>query len=106
MSTSASTTRWWQYVERITRGASGAEIARKVEFDQSAISRWKNGERPRWDFVLKFARAYGRNVLEALAEAEYITDAEANVHEVKVEIEDLSMEQLAEEMLRRVRAAR
>lgn len=98
-----NTTRWWAYVERVTNGATGVEIAHKVEFDPSAVSRWKRGENPRWDFVLKFARAYGRNVLEALAEAGFITEEESNLREVKVGVEDLTTVELLEEALKRVR---
>lgn len=97
------TTRWWAYVERVTEGAGGVEIARKAQFDPSAISRWKRGENPRWDFVLKFARAYGRNVLEALVEADFITEEEAQLHEIKVGVDDLTTVELLEEALKRVR---
>lgn len=96
-------TRWWRYVEAVAEGASGVEIARKVQFDQSAVSRWKKGERPGWEFVLKFARAYNRNVLEALVEAEFITEDEAKLREVKVGVRDLTDVALAEELLRRAK---
>lgn len=98
-----NTTRWWTYVEAVTDAASGVEIARKAEFDPSAVSRWKRGDRPDVLFVLKFARAYKRNVLEALVEGGFITDAEAKLQEVKVGVTDLTTVELLEEALRRVR---
>lgn len=98
-----SKTSWWDYVQSVTNGASGRDIAARVDFDPSAVSRWKKGESPRWDFVLKFARAYNRNVLEALVEAGMLTDAEANLREVKVGVSDLTTEQLLEEALRRTK---
>lgn len=98
-----NTTRWWAYVERVTNNAGGVEIAHKVQFDPSAVSRWKRGDNPRWDFVLKFARAYNRNVLEALVEAEFITEEEASLREIKAGVEDLTTVELLEEALKRVR---
>ncbi|TFD51999.1 XRE family transcriptional regulator [Cryobacterium sp. Hh11] len=98
-----NTTRWWAYVMRVTDNAGGVDIARKAEFDPSAVSRWKRGENPRWDFVLKFARAYGRNVLEALTEAGFITESESQLHDIKVGVADLTTVELLEEVLSRLR---
>ena len=97
-------TSWWDYVESVTSGATGREIADTADFDPSSVSRWKRGDPPRWDFVIKFARAYNRNVLEALAHADMITEEEANLREVKVGVEDLTTEELLSEALRRVKA--
>jgi len=94
---------WWDYVQRVTNNAGGVEIARKVEFDPSAVSRWKKGENPRWDFVLKFAEAYDRNVLEALTAAGFITKEQADLREVKVGVEDIDTIALLEEVIRRLR---
>jgi len=96
-------TRWWIYVEAVTDGAPHVEIARKAEFDPSAISRWKRGDKADVAFALKFARAYKRNVLEALVEAEVITEAEAKLHEVKAAVGDLTTVELLEEALHRIR---
>lgn len=99
-----NTTRWWQYVESVTEGATGIEIARHSGFDPSAISRWKRGDRPDVLFVIKFARAYGRNVLEALAEAGFITTDEANLHAVQVGVKDLGTLDILDELRRRAEA--
>lgn len=56
-------------------------------------------------FVVKFARAYDRNVLEALAAAEFISDEEARLTEVKIGVSDLSTVQLAQELLDRAEDA-
>ena len=98
-----NTTRWWTYVETVTDGASGVEIGRKAQFDPSAISRWRRGDKPDVSFALKFARAYGRNVLEALVEAEVISPSEAKLHEVQIGVCDLTTVELLEEVLKRVR---
>ena len=99
-----SKTPWWDYVQTVTNGASGREIANTADFDPSSISRWKRGDPPRWDFVIKFARAYNRNVIEALVMADMITDEEAGLREVKVGVDDLTTEELLDEALRRIKA--
>lgn len=95
-------TRWFTYVQRVTGGIPATDAADFVGIDKSNFTRWKKGSKPTVDFVLKLARAYSRPVLEALAEAEYITDAEARLREVKVGVEDLSDSALARELLRRI----
>ncbi|QLD10926.1 helix-turn-helix domain-containing protein [Microbacterium oleivorans] len=95
-------TRWWKYVQVVAGDVQAKEIADVVGIDKSNVTRWKQGSRPAVEFVLKFARAYGRSVIEALAESEYITDDEANIREVKIGAEDLSEVDLARELLGRV----
>lgn len=80
------------------------DAAKKAGFNQSAFTRWKNGAKADPDFVVKFARAFHLNVLEALVEAEFITESEANLKEVSVggpALPDSTNEQLLEEILRR-----
>lgn len=98
-------TRWWSYVQSVAAGAPNNEIADQVGIDKSNVTRWKQGSRPAVDFVLKFARSYGRPVIEALVEGEYITDAEAEIREVKIGVTDLATVELARELLSRVEAA-
>ncbi|MDQ5860813.1 MAG: helix-turn-helix domain-containing protein [Actinomycetota bacterium] len=78
------------------------EAADRAGFDQSAMSRWKNGLNADVKFVVQFARAFHQNVLKALAEAEIITDEEASLHEVRIGVEDMSTRQLLEELARRI----
>lgn len=96
--------RWWSYVEEVLDGTSALEAGRRAGFDSSAFTRWKKGARPDVFFVVKFARAYNRNVLEALAAAEFITDEEARLREVKVGVSDLTTVQLTEELHERAQA--
>lgn len=77
-------TRWWTYVLRTIGADTAQDAAEKAGFDKSAFTRWKKGAMPDAAFAVKLARAYGGNVLEALASAGIITDEEANVHEVAV----------------------
>ena len=95
-------TRWYAYVLRVTEGMTAKEAAVKAGFDQSAMTRWKNGMNVDPKFVVQFARAFGQNVLQALAEAELITDDEAGIHEVKIGVADMTTHCLLEELARRI----
>ncbi|OFT67704.1 hypothetical protein HMPREF3147_00865 [Corynebacterium sp. HMSC05D03] len=55
------------------------DAAKKAGFNQSAFTRWKGGAKADPEFVVKFARAFNLNVLEALVEAEFITEEEASL---------------------------
>ncbi|MDJ1113202.1 hypothetical protein [Microbacterium dauci] len=95
-------TRWWNYVQLVAGVVQAKDIADVVGIDKSNVTRWKQGSRPAVEFVLKFARSYGRPVVEALAEAGFITDAEAGVREVKIGVAELTDLELARELLARV----
>lgn len=99
-------TRWYQYVQAVSGNAQAIEIAKRVDIDNSAITRWKQGQQPTIGFVIAFARAYRRNVLEAFVAAEFITDDEANLREVNVGPESLTNDQLVEEVRRRLGGGR
>lgn len=80
------------------------DAAKQAGFNQSAFTRWKNGAKADPDFVVKFARAFHLNVLEALVEAEFITENEANLTEVTVggpALADATNEQVLDEIMRR-----
>jgi len=99
-----TSTRWWQYIEPIIGGMTMRDAAKQAGFNQSAFTRWKNGAKADPDFVVKFARAFHLNVLEALVEAEFITENEANLKEVTVggpALADATNEQLLDEIMRR-----
>lgn len=95
-------TRWYDYITRVTDGMTAKDVALAAGFDQSAMTRWKNGMNADPKFVVQFARAFNQNVLLALAEAELITDVEAGLREVKVGIEELTTHALLEELARRI----
>jgi transcriptional regulator with XRE-family HTH domain len=95
-------TRWYEYITRVYEGMTAREAAARAGFDQSAMTRWKNGANADPRFVVQFARAFNQNVLKALAESELITDEEANLHEVRIGVEDMSTQQLLEELARRI----
>jgi transcriptional regulator with XRE-family HTH domain len=95
-------TRWYEYVLHVTEGMTAKEVADRAHFDQSAMTRWKKGLNVDPKFAVQFARAFNQNVLHALAEAELITEAEADLHEVKVGLDDISTQRLLEELAKRI----
>ena len=97
-----STTNWWAYLQTITNGASNVDVARKVGFHESNMSKWSRGGKPDVEFVVKIAHAYHVNVLEALVAAGVITSAEAQLREVKIGLADLTTADLARELAARL----
>lgn len=95
-------TRWYEYVQRVTEGLTAKEAATRAGFDQSAMTRWKNGANVDPRFAVQFARAFNRNVLEALVESDLITGDEADLQEVKIGVKELSTRQLLEELASRI----
>lgn len=98
-------TRWWDYITEIIGDSTYSHAATKAGIDKSAFTRWKKGARADPDFVVKIARAYNANVLEALVAAEFITEAEAKLQEIKVggiTLNDASNQQLLDEIMRRL----
>ena len=97
-----SDSRWWQYVQAVTGEANSSEIAKRMSIDPSHLTRWKGGQAPTFPFVTKFARAYGRPVLEAFVAAEFLSEEDASLHEVRIGAEELTHEQLLDELRRRL----
>ncbi|QBZ30797.1 XRE family transcriptional regulator [Corynebacterium diphtheriae subsp. lausannense] len=98
-------TRWWDYITGIIGDSTYSQAATKAGFDKSAFTRWKKGARADPDFVVKIARAYDANVLEALVAAGFITEAEAKLQEIKVggiTLNDASNQQLLDEIMHRL----
>jgi len=95
-------TRWYEYVLKVAEGMTAKEVADRAHFDQSAMTRWKNGLNVDPKFAVQFARAFNQNVLYALTEAGLITEAEANLHEVKIGLDEISTQRLLEELARRI----
>ena len=95
-------TRWYDYVMRVTEGMTARDVATRAGFDESAMTRWKKGMNADPKFVVQFARAFHQNVLLALVESELIAEEEANLHEVRIGVEDMSTHQLLEELAHRI----
>ncbi|MBG9328404.1 hypothetical protein I4J35_05995 [Corynebacterium belfantii] len=100
-------TQWWTYVESVIGDDNFKTASQKARFNQSAFTRWKRGADADPAFVVKFARAYGKNVLEALVAAEFITAEEAALKEVStggVLLESATDEQIASVVLKRMKS--
>ncbi|MEB0201972.1 hypothetical protein QN354_09410 [Cryobacterium sp. 5I3] len=98
-------TRWYTYARNLIGADTAQEAASRAGFNSSSFSRWKGGANAEPEAAVKLARAYGANVLQALAESGLITDTEAALHTVTVgnreAIEGAGSRQLLEELLRR-----
>ncbi|MFF0816592.1 hypothetical protein ACFYVR_15795 [Rhodococcus sp. NPDC003318] len=99
--------RWWIYLQRLMGDDNAMTAAQRAGISASNFSRWKKGANADPEFVVKIARAYHANVLEALVEAEFITEDEAGLTEVRVGEQELlrtiDIVPLTEEVTRRVR---
>lgn len=99
-------TRWWKYVTNLIGDSSYSAAANKAGFDKSAFTRWKKGAKADPEFVIKLARAYNTNVLQALVEAEFITAKEAKLNLVDTggtKLAEATDDELADEVLRRMK---
>ena len=97
---------WSEYVHRITAGLTQMQIAERSGLGQSAISTYLNesSKAPRADLVVKLARSFNQNVIEALIVAGYITIEEAEVKTIlRTPLSEYSLEELLDEF--RLRAA-
>lgn len=95
---------WWEYVRRISRGGTQRDIAAIVGVDSSRITGWKQGDIPRAENVVAFARAYKRSPLEALIAARYINAADVDTAvEVTASAAELHSDDLLEEVRRRMK---
>jgi len=96
---------WWQYVERVTDGASQVAIAAATGLDKTTVWRWKARKaNPKPEAVIDLARAYNRPITEALAAAGFISRDEAGITEVpvKIDLSELDNDDLLEEVRRRM----
>lgn len=70
-------TKWWAYLSKLMGNETATEAAKKSGISSSNFTRWKKGANADPEFVVKIARAYNANVLDALVAAEFITEEEA-----------------------------
>lgn len=101
-------TRWWRYLSDLMNGDNYTEAAKKTGISTSNFTRWRKGARADPDFVVKVARAYDANILEALVEAEFITEEEANLTEVapQLDLAQVDAQELLAELQHRIDAIR
>lgn len=97
---------WWGYVMSTARGARQDDIAKKTKITAPTVSRWRTGT-PSPEAAARFARAYGRPVLEAFVAAGFLTAAEAKARPaIAPGVETWTNEQLLAEIRRRLELAR
>ena len=93
---------------RITDGATGVTISRAAEVDAGNVSRWKTGKtRPSAETVVKIARTWRRPPVEALIASGHLSanEVDGEVVEVAMSTGDLAVDDLIEEMRRRIATA-
>ncbi|WP_225754689.1 helix-turn-helix transcriptional regulator [Actinotalea sp. Marseille-Q4924] len=98
---------WWQYVERVSSGAAQGDIAQAAGVSGPTVSRWRSGKQgvdpgP----AARFARAYGRPVLEAFVAAGFLTPEEAKAKVLINDPQDLTDEELLELLRSRLHGQR
>ena len=98
---------WWAYFRRTAGTETGRVIAEAAKVSEPQVSRWKSGKnRPDADALVRFARHYERPPTEALVAAGYLSPDEADeVIEVAMSTGDLAVDDLIEEMRRRIGTA-
>lgn len=95
---------WPEYLRRIARGQTQAQIAERIGLGRLSVCNWLHGKtRPKAETVIVVARVYGRSPVEALVAASYLDPGEVVAPvEVRVSPRELSAEDLAAEVRRRL----
>lgn len=101
-------TQWWAYLQTLMAGENQQDAAKRVGISKSNFTRWKAGSKADPEFVVKIARAYGTNVLQALVAAEFLTEEEANLTAITIggpSLDDATNDELVAEIADRLREA-
>jgi transcriptional regulator with XRE-family HTH domain len=96
---------WSEYVQRHARGLTQKQVADVTGLAQTAISRWLREDTtvPQAEYVVRFARGFNQNPVEALIVAGYITAEEAGtVIGVRTPISEFTESEMLDELRRRV----
>lgn len=95
---------WPEYLRRITGGQTQAQIAEQVGIGRLSVCNWLHGKtRPKAETAIAVARVYRRPPIEALVAAAYLDRDEVGLPvEVRISPSQLSAEQLADEVRRRL----
>lgn len=98
---------WPEYLRRIARGQTQAEIAACIGIARLSVCNWMRGKtRPKAETAIAVARSYRRSPIEALLAAGYLEPAEVGIAvEARASLYDVPLAQLADEVARRVGAA-
>jgi len=95
---------WPEYLRRIARGQTQAQIAARIGITRLSVCNWMLGKsRPKADTAIAVARSYQRSPIEALLAAGYLEPEEVGIPiETRASIHDVPLAQLADEVARRV----
>jgi len=97
---------WPEYLRRITRGQTQAQIAQQIGVGRLSVNHWLHGRtRPKAETAITVAQVYRRSPLEALLAAAYLepTDLGGSVA-MPLSLRDQPAHAIAEELLRRLTA--
>lgn len=97
---------WPEYLRRIARGQTQAEIAARIGIARLSVCNWMRGKaKPKAETVIAVARGYQRSPIEALLSAGYLDPAEVGiVIEARTSLREVPLAQLADEVARRLSA--
>lgn len=98
------TENWPEYLRRITKGQTQAQIADHIGIGRLSVCHWLSGKtRPKAETVITVAQVYGRSPIEALLAASYLHAGELD-HPVdlRTSMRDLTATDIAEEVHRRL----
>ena len=95
---------WPEYLRRIAAGQTQSQIAARIGIGRLSVCNWLHGKtRPKAETVIMVARVFSRSPIEALLAAAYLSADEVRLPiEVRVSPRDLSAEDLAAEVRRRL----
>lgn len=92
---------WWTYVQRVSGSASAREIASKTGIGATSVNRWQTSE-PKPQSVAVFCRSYGRPPLEGFVAAGFLTEDEAGVNEIPMDLDYVPGEVLIAALAKRL----
>lgn len=71
-------TRWWKYLDSLRNpDMSDRKLALFIDVTPATVSRWKSGQAPGSAEVVRAARAFGANVVDALVAGGVLSTEEA-----------------------------
>ncbi|WGD38508.1 helix-turn-helix transcriptional regulator [Lysinibacter sp. HNR] len=91
---------WWEYVKKVAPSDSSSDIARKVNIDRSAVTRWSQGAGVAPKVAVQFAHKYNRPVVEALLASGLLN--ESDVADPSIDLKGASNQELVNELADRL----
>jgi len=95
---------WQSWLAGHVADTTTRAIARRTGDDNKSVGRWLDAERPPAEFVIRLARAYSADAVDALVAAGYLNGDEVAASAIERALRDASDLQLAEEIYRRAAA--